>query len=167
MTKISKNQIALAGEFAVLSQLSLKGFDANLTLGNTKGVDILLSHPETGTMRRLEVKTHSHNRSYYSKEVGQIVSKWSMNEKHEHMNDSDLFFCFVSIQNSSNVFKFYIIPSAVVAEYVKWSHAFWLKNNKKRVDTPMRTFQLGSCAYEYQHNIPLAEDYENNWDLLL
>jgi len=44
---ISKNQISLAGEFAVLSQLALHGFDANLTLGNTKGVDILLSNSET------------------------------------------------------------------------------------------------------------------------
>ena len=43
MTKvISRSQISLAGEFAVLSQLSLRGFDANLTLGNTKNVDILI-----------------------------------------------------------------------------------------------------------------------------
>ena len=39
--KISHNQVSLAGEFAVLSQLALRGYDANLTLGNTKGVDIL------------------------------------------------------------------------------------------------------------------------------
>jgi hypothetical protein len=43
MSAISKNQVSLAGEFAVLSQLALRGFDANMTLGNTKGVDILVS----------------------------------------------------------------------------------------------------------------------------
>jgi len=34
-----KNTTSLAGEFAVLSQLALKGMVANMTLGHTKGVD--------------------------------------------------------------------------------------------------------------------------------
>ena len=37
------NRTALAGEFAVLSQLALCGYDANMTLGNTKSVDILVA----------------------------------------------------------------------------------------------------------------------------
>lgn len=36
MRNLSNNSIALAGEFAVLSQLTLYGYDANMTLGNTK-----------------------------------------------------------------------------------------------------------------------------------
>ena len=32
----------LAGEFYVLAQLNARGYDASLTLGNTKGVDILV-----------------------------------------------------------------------------------------------------------------------------
>lgn len=58
MSDINKNSISLAGEFAVLSQLALRGYDANLTLGHTKNVDILVSHPETGKMYKLEVKTN-------------------------------------------------------------------------------------------------------------
>ncbi len=61
--ELSNNSISLAGEFAVLSQLALRGFDANMTLGNTKGVDILLSHQETGKMAKVEVKTHHRNTS--------------------------------------------------------------------------------------------------------
>jgi len=34
--KLSKNSVSLAGEFAVLSKLALHGYDANMTLGNTK-----------------------------------------------------------------------------------------------------------------------------------
>ena len=87
MQKISKNQIALAGEFAVLSQLSLHGFDANLTLGNTKGVDILVSNPETGSMKRLEVKTHTHNKDKISNEVND--NKVSDNQVSDNkINDS-------------------------------------------------------------------------------
>jgi len=52
----------MSGEFAVLSQLALKGIDANLTLGNTKSVDLIASDPETGKMFRLEVKTSYDNK---------------------------------------------------------------------------------------------------------
>lgn len=48
MTKLRTNQISMLGEFAVLSQLALRGYDANLTLGNTKGVDMLVSNPQSG-----------------------------------------------------------------------------------------------------------------------
>ena len=58
--KPNPNSIALAGEFATLSQLALRGYDANLTLGNTKNVDILVSDPESGRMNKLEVKTSSY-----------------------------------------------------------------------------------------------------------
>lgn len=79
MSNISKNQIALAGEFAVLSQLAMYGFDANLTLGNTKSVDILVSHPETGAMRRLEVKTTSNLKTYENKVSGTVEGQWRVN----------------------------------------------------------------------------------------
>ena len=55
--RTNPNSIALAGEFATLAQLALRGFDANLTLGNTKNVDILVSDPRSGKMYKLEVKT--------------------------------------------------------------------------------------------------------------
>ena len=78
MQKMTTHHIALAGEFAVLSQLALHGFDANMTLGNTKSVDILISNPRTGKMSRLEVKTHSHNKEYKSKTAGRVVGQWRM-----------------------------------------------------------------------------------------
>ena len=40
MNELDKNTIALAGEFAVLSQLALHGYDANMTRGHTKNFDI-------------------------------------------------------------------------------------------------------------------------------
>jgi len=47
-TKINRNSVSLAGEFAALSQLALRGYDANMTLvGRTKSVDILVSNPAT------------------------------------------------------------------------------------------------------------------------
>lgn len=163
---IQKNQVALAGEFAVLSQLSLRGFNANLTLGNTKGVDILLSNPKTGNMRRIEVKTHSHNKPYNNKDFGKIIAQWRMSSKHEQVNDKNLFFCFVSIQEGSNHFNFYVVPSKVVSDFIYTSHQYWLSKGSGRRDNPMRSFQLGSKDYKYEFKIPKVEDYRDRWDLL-
>jgi hypothetical protein len=164
--KISKNQIALAGEFAVLSQLALRGFDANLTLGNTKSVDILLSHQETRKMYKLEVKTHFDNNSYRSSNFGYIESHWRMDKKHETIEDPSLFYCFVSIAHSTHSFDFYIVPSFVVAKFIRESHQYWLKGDKKRKDTPMRQFMLGKNGEIYKIDMPILENYKGRWDLL-
>ena len=61
MKSINSNSVSIAGEFAVLSQLALQGYDANMTLGHTKCVDILVSNPETGKLYQIEVKTNLKN----------------------------------------------------------------------------------------------------------
>ena len=53
------SQKGLAGEFYVLAQLTARGFDASLTLGNTKGVDILVMNNDKNIGFRVEVKTSS------------------------------------------------------------------------------------------------------------
>jgi hypothetical protein len=42
----SNHHTSIAGEFAVLCQLALRGYDANMTVGRTKSVDILVSVPD-------------------------------------------------------------------------------------------------------------------------
>jgi len=166
MSLISKNQIALAGEFSVLSQLALRGYDANMTLGNTKSVDILLSHPETKTMYKLEVKTHFDNNSYTSKDFGFIESHWRMGDKHESIIDPLLFYCFVSVAKSTHSFDFYIIPSERVAKFIRESHQYWLNGDSARKDSQMRSFMLGRKGEEYRIDMPLVDDYKGRWDLL-
>lgn len=166
MSFISKNQIALAGEFAVLSQLALRGYDANMTLGNTKSVDILLSHPETRTMYKLEVKTHYDNNSYSSKDFGFVESHWRMGDKHESIDDPTLFYCFVSIAKDTHSFDFYIIPSARVAKFIRESHKYWLGGDQKRKDSTMRSFMLGKKGETYKLDMPFVDDYKGRWDLL-
>ena len=91
---ISPNSVSLAGEFAVLSQLYLQGYVANMTLGNTKDVDILISDPVTHRMYKLEVKTNYQNsRPQVSRVHGKVVSAWIMHEKHEQITAPDLFYC--------------------------------------------------------------------------
>ena len=166
---MNKNSISLAGEFAVLSQLALRGYDANMTLGQTKSVDILASDPKNLKMYKLEVKTnHRNTRPQVSKIFGKIVSGWIMNKKIESIIDPDLFYCFVNIEKQSNTFKFYIVPSKVVAKYVKEEHQLYLdvkkQENKKVADTPIRMFRIGLKDEQYAIDTPTVEQYENNWE---
>ncbi|MDO8619214.1 MAG: hypothetical protein Q7R49_04710 [Candidatus Daviesbacteria bacterium] len=114
MDKISKNSVSLAGEFAVLSQLVLRGYDANMTLGHTKGVDILVSDPNSDKMFRVEVKTSFASKPSRSKLFGLTLS-WIMMDKHETISDEKLYYCFVNIEDQTNIFRFFIVPSSVVA----------------------------------------------------
>src|SRR5690349_15341763 len=98
MKRKDKNAVSLAGEFAVLSQLALQDYDANMTLGHTKGVDILVSDPRSKKMYRLEVKTKlrkSDKDVAKSKIFGTVVGGWIMSEKNETGDDPSLFYCFV------------------------------------------------------------------------
>jgi hypothetical protein len=169
---INKNSVSLAGEFAVLSQLALRGYDANMTLGRTKSVDILVSNPSNGRMYKLEVKTNfrnSINGLSSSKLFGDTLSGWLMNKKHETIVSEDLFYCFVNISSDTQLFKFYIVPSKVVSKYVKEQHRFWLDTDteNKRNDGDMRTFRIGIKGKNYRVKTPTAEEYENNWEFKL
>lgn len=167
MNELNKNSVSLAGEFAVLSQLALRGFDANLTLGNTKSVDILVSDPRTGKMFKLEVKTSFAGKPSHSKMFGHTLA-WMMSEKHEKISDPNLFYCFVNIEKETNVFRFFIVPSDVVANYVKNQHAYWLQNTheltQKDLEIPMRNFRIGVDDDGYQILTPLSKEYEDNWN---
>lgn len=167
-TKPSPNSIALAGEFATLSQLALRGYDANLTLGNTKNVDILVSDPESGHMYRLEVKTSSYfNKKGSAAKRSKLFGhnyEWIMGKKHEEITDPSLFFCFVNFTGEEGTaFRFFIVPSRVVAKYVGAQHQLWLDQDSKHKDTAMRVFRLALQGDGHPLPTPAAKRYENNW----
>ena len=162
MNDLNKNSVSLAGEFAVLSQLTLRGFDANMTLGHTKGVDILVSDPNSEKMFKVEVKTSFAGKPSHSKLFGHTLS-WIMGDKHEKIIDSNLFYCFVNIEKEAKSFRFFIVPSQLVAKHVRESHQHWLNQGMVK-DTSIREFRIGIDEDGYSINTPLAKDYENKWD---
>ncbi len=175
MSKNDKARVSLAGEFAVLSQLALRGKDANMTLGNTKGVDILVSDPATGRMLKLEVKTHCRSIrdiGIYSEIFGRYLSSWIMGEKHEKYDkkkNANLFYCFTNIIENKKQFRFFIIPAKVVAKYIRWEIAHYRKMQKKAgkvvKDVGMRQFRIGTKKHRDKlKETPVIEKYENNWD---
>jgi hypothetical protein len=167
--RISPNSVALAGEFAALSRLALWGYDANMTLGHTKSVDILASDPRTNKLYQLEVKTKLDSRKKdkdtESRLNGRIVSAWIMNLKHESIVRPNLWYCFVMFGLETKVARFFLVPSKVVAEYIRAQHQLWLKEeNKTHKDTPMRNFRIGRKGQTYKIPTPTAEQYEDNWE---
>ena len=177
MERITKNSVALAGEFATLSQLALHGYDASMTLGNTKNIDILVFDPRTNKTYQIEVKTNLESRKgrTNSKFFGKFVTSWQMNKKHEDIVNPQLFYCFVHINTNranspKDTFRYFIVPSDVVAEYVQKEHHAWLEADPSHRTSERRTFRIGVTK---DGNIksrvppaPLAQDYEDKWELL-
>lgn len=167
--KVNPNSISLAGEFAVLSQLALRGYDANMTLGRTKGVDILVCDPRTKKMFQLEVKTgvrNIHEKPIQTKLFGKAVADWIMTAKHEKIHHPTLFYCFVLIHEHTNAFRFFIVPSRLVADYVRETHRYWLDQDLKHRDNDMRLFRIGLPDETYAIPTPTIK-YEDNWTFQL
>jgi hypothetical protein len=61
-------------------------------------------------------------------------------EKHELINDKDMFYCFVALNGADT--SVYVVPASKVAQVVKDSHNTWLKTpgakGQKHRDTNLR-----------------------------
>jgi hypothetical protein len=138
----------VSGEYFVAGELSRRGYLASITLRNTKGVDILCSNASVSKSVGIQVKTKSG-----------LSRNWILSEKCETYHANDLYYVFVNIsERSDEAPKYTIVPSKVVADFIRKSHANWLKSPKKngdpRQNSNMRKFQ------------DLEEKYLNRWDLL-
>ena len=133
----------MAGEYYVLAQLAQRGLVGALTLGHTKGIDILVSDSRYKTLFRVEVKT-TIKKPLHEKLFGKTAFyTWTMSQKHETIKDDRLYYCFVNMGNSDELPKFFIVPSKKVAAYVRNQHNRWLKSRKSKVqDTTMRRFRI-------------------------
>lgn len=138
----------VAGEYYVAAELSRRGYLASITLRNTKGVDVLCSNAEASKSIGVQVKAKSGSQRI-----------WMLNEKGEHFYADNLFYVFINIDDDLLKHPEYtIVPSKVVAEYIRDSHQSWIgspkKNGEKRKDSSMRKFA------------DTKEEYLNRWDLL-
>ncbi len=80
-----KSQLCMAGEFGVCAELSKRGHDVSLTMGNYKAVDIFVFlHDSNETVaKRIEVKTSRSTRfvtgffqKYYDKSLSNHPDYW-------------------------------------------------------------------------------------------
>lgn len=145
--KIETGLSGVAGEFFVAGELSRKGYLATLTQRNTKGVDILVSNAAALKSATIQVKTNQGHQEY-----------WLLTKKAEDLHAPRLFYVMVNLGTPTGLPEYHVVPSKTVADYVKSSHATWLKTPGKkgqaRNDSSMRVFDITD------------KKYLNRWDLL-
>jgi hypothetical protein len=156
---MNKALTGLSGEYYVLAQLTHRNMVAALTLSNTKSVDILVTNPELNKLYKVEVKTTLKG-PYRERLFGnKPFYAWPMNKKHEQIAEKKLFYCFVVLQDTKKLPKFFMVPSKDVAMYVKKQHEHWLSTRKSPVnETAMRKFRI---------SVDDPNGYENNWGVFL
>lgn len=153
---MDKSQTGLAGAFSTLGQLTRKGLVAPLTLGNTKGVDILVTNKDLNRLYKVEVKASTSKPNKDRLFGDGYFYSWAMSKKHEQLIDKHLKYCFLALQAEDQLPLFFLVESQVVAEYLKWQHQFWLAGDSTRNDSSMRVFRIP---------VEDPENYQNNWRL--
>ena len=153
-----KSTIGLAGEYYVLAQLAHRGFVGALTLSNTKAVDILVSQTGLRSLCRLEVKTTQKPPGRERLFGPKPFFRWPMSVKHQSIRAANLFYCFVWIESPERRPRFFIVPSAHVAKYVRDQHRKYEKARGRKVRTLMRMFRIA------EHD---PERFEDDWNVLV
>ncbi len=154
---MDKSQIGLSGEFHTLAQLTQRGYVATLTLGNTKGVDILVTNQEINRLFKVEVKT-TNLKTRKAKLYGDgLFHMWPMSIKHERIRDKNLVYCFIVLLDPGEIPLFFLVPSVEIADYVSWQHQHWLDTRSTPVkETSMRLFRI---------EVEDPQGYRDNWKI--
>jgi len=138
--------VGVAGEYLAAGELTLRGYIASITLKNSRGIDIIASSPDGEKAVSVQVKTNSKRKA-----------RWLLNKKAEEFYSKNHIYIFVTLKGLNERPDFYIVPSKVVAEFVKLRHKEWLSTKKRdgsrRKDNPMRAFRDESDKYleQWQH----------------
>jgi hypothetical protein len=138
---LKSNQSGVAGEYFVAAELSRRGYLASLTIKNTAGIDILASNVFVTRTVGIQVKT-AQNRS----------RAWTLGEKAENFHSPNFFYVFVGLESAGTMPVFYVVPSQVVAAFVKQFHCEAVARGCK--DIKMREFR------------DKEGNYLGRWDLL-
>lgn len=146
MGKSRNSLTGVSGEYFVAAELSRLGFIASISLRNTRGIDILCSNSEATKHVSIQVKTTQKSNN-----------SWILDQKSEEYFSPTHFYVFVSLKGKEEP-RYFIVPSKIVASYLKKDYQRWIEEGKrlgkKRGDTSVRKFT------------DIEEKYLNRWDLL-
>jgi hypothetical protein len=121
--KLEKPLVGACGVFYVSAELSRKNWIAMPTIRNTSGIDIIATKDDK--VVNIQVKTNSY---------GKI--KYLMNKSNEELIDDNLYYVFVTLKDENERPDFYILPSRLVANYIKETQKKWVHLKPRR--RPMR-----------------------------
>lgn len=128
--------IGAAGEHYVMSQLLRRGFIAALAPTGVPNADIIVTDEIGDRLCAIQVKTRNDKGG---------DGGWHMKRKHEDLVSERLFYAFVDLgseDNPDSTVTCFVLPSAVVADALRRSHALWLatpgRSGQPRNDSEMR-----------------------------
>jgi hypothetical protein len=158
--KISHQQVAEAGEHYALYRLYELGFVGGQAPRGSAETDLLVMWPDGTNVAIVQVKT----RSAKPPDGG-----WHMQPKHERIARDNLFYVFIGLETDPPLC--YVIPSKVVADVIRLSHAIWLdtpgKGRRPHKDSNVRRLcpaYKGLIVPGYQDG--WIEQYRDAWHLL-
>lgn len=151
--------IGAAGEHYVLFQLLRRGLKAARPPEGTPDIDLIVFDEERNVIISLQVKTRSRGSD----------GGFHMNEKHESIESDRLVYVFVDMQPENPIC--YVIPSKVVARFIRLDHSTWLatpgRGGRAHSDTSMRRLRPFSPFAESEFPKGWMDDYLDRWDLLV
>ena len=132
-TKLPKHMSGIAGEYLVAAELTRRGYVASLTLRNTHDIDILASSADGARQVAIQVKCDQTK-----------GSEWILGAKAERLVGPTIYYVFVRL-HSGGTPEFFVVPSAVVAEFTSTSHREWLakpgRKGQPHRDSSIRVFR--------------------------
>lgn len=147
-----------ASQFFVCGELCRRGYYAVVTLGNAANTDILCSNIAGTRFVHIQVKTFLPGNATCSVGI-----------KAEKDNGSNFFWVLGGIPDPPEKnFRYFIIPSAIMAENVSRAHKIWERTPGKdgrqhSQDTKFRTVHIPPAANQYSWDI---SEFEDRWDLI-
>jgi hypothetical protein len=125
-----------AGEHFVMYQLLRRNMIAALAPTGVPNTDIVVTDKLGDRLCAVQVKVRREKGS---------DGGWHMGQKHEEIESPNLFYCFVDFgRELTDAPKTWIVPSAVVAKFIREMHKDWLRtpgrNDQQRNDTKFRRF---------------------------
>lgn len=147
-----------ASQFYVAGELCRRGYAAVVALGNTPNTDILCSNRAGTKFVHIHVKTFVPG-----------TKTCSVGVKAERAFGPNFFWVLAGIPavGSSEHFRYFIVPSAVMAEHVAKTHAIWLttpgRSGQAHRDNPVRAVSIPPHNRSYHWSV---EGYEGRWDLI-
>ncbi len=118
MVKGDNQSVASAGQYFVCAELSRRGAIASLTLGNTPGVDVLVTKKDGSKLAFIQVKTTAHRD--YDWLLGVKDEQWSR-------QDTNNFYVFVRYEGVDDLPEYYIVPASEVSEKIRREFEEWVK----------------------------------------
>jgi len=119
MRKVSSVILGAAGEYYVMAELLRRGLIAAKAPEGVPNFDIVITDIDGQRLAAIQVKTR---RDFKGGDKG-----WHMKAKHEDLIAERMFYVFVDVGvDESSPVSFFVLPSHLVANACKLSHAIWL-----------------------------------------